>query len=58
MTKSKFSYVVIEDDLNVCDGVKTRMNDFSNWDCLGLIPSFEVALKVIKVKMPNLLKYD
>jgi two-component system, LytTR family, response regulator len=58
MIKSKYSYIVIEDDLNVCEGVKSRMNGFSNWDCLGLIPSFEFALHIIKKEMPNLLFLD
>lgn len=58
MTKSRFSYVVVEDDLKVCEGVKLRMNQFPNWNCLGLIPNFDVALKTIQDKQPNLLFLD
>jgi two-component system, LytTR family, response regulator len=58
MTKSRFSYVVVEDDLKVCEGVKLRMNAFPNWNCLGLIPSFDLALKTIQDKQPNLLFLD
>jgi len=58
MTKSRFSYVVVEDDLKVCEGVKLRMNQFPNWNCLGLIPYFDIALKTIQDKQPNLLFLD
>lgn len=58
MTKSRFSYLVVEDDLHVCEGVKLRMNAFPNWDCLGLIPSFDVALKTIQEEKPSLLFLD
>ena len=58
MTKSRFNYVVVEDDLKVCEGVKLRMNQFPNWNCLGLIPYFDIALKTIQDKQPNLLFLD
>jgi len=58
MTKSKNSYVVIEDDLLVCEGIKLRMNKFLNWKCIGLIPEYEVALKIIQENKPNLLFLD
>jgi CheY-like chemotaxis protein len=58
MKKSRYSYVVIEDDLNVCEGVKERMDAFTNWDCLGLIPVFDVALQAIQKDKPNLLFLD
>jgi len=48
MTKSKNSYVVIEDDLLVCEGIKLRMNKFQNWYCIGLIPEYEGTLKIIQ----------
>lgn len=58
MIKLSFSYVIIEDDLNVCEGVKLRMNAFTNWNCLGLIPSFDIALDTIQNNQPNLLFLD
>jgi response regulator of citrate/malate metabolism len=58
MIKSRYSYVVIEDDLHVCEGVKVRMDAFLNWDCLGLISTFDEALKTIQSKKPNLLFLD
>jgi len=58
MTKLNYNYVVIEDDLNVCEGVKIRMNDFLNWQCLGLIPAFDTALKTIQEQKPHLLFLD
>jgi two-component system, LytTR family, response regulator len=58
MTKSRYSYAVIEDDLNVCQGVKLRMDVFLNWDCLGLIAAYDEALQTIQTKKPNLLFLD
>jgi response regulator of citrate/malate metabolism len=58
MTKSRFSYLVVEDDLHVCEGVQLRMNAFPNWDCLGLIPAFDDALKLIQEDKPSLLFLD
>lgn len=58
MTKSNNSYVVIEDDLHVCEGIKSRMIKFPNWNCIGLIPEYNLASKVIQEKKPNLLFLD
>ena len=58
MKKARYSYVVIEDDLNVCEGVKERMDAFTNWDCLGLLPAYDAALEVIQKDKPNLLFLD
>lgn len=58
MTKSRYSYAVIEDDFNVCESVKQRMDVFSNWDCLGLIRAYDAALQLIQNHKPNLLFLD
>lgn len=58
MTKSNFRYIVVEDDLNVCEGVKLRMSKFLNWECIGLIPYYDIALQTIKENKPNLLFLD
>jgi CheY-like chemotaxis protein len=34
------------------------MDAFTNWDCLGLIPVFDVALQAIQKDKPNLLFLD
>jgi two-component system, LytTR family, response regulator len=44
--------------LHVCEGVKLRMDAFRQWDCLGLIPSFDQALKTIVAEKPSLLFLD
>lgn len=58
MIKSNFSYVVIEDELTVCESIKSRMSVFENWTCLGLIAFYDKAAELIKEKKPDLLMLD
>lgn len=58
MIKSKYNYIVVEDDLEVCQDIKYRMEAFKKWNCLGLIPSFDEALHCIQKEKPNLLFLD
>lgn len=58
MKKSNYSYVVIEDVLTVCKAIKKRMDNYEQWECLGLIPSYEQALEVIQKEKPDLLFLD
>jgi two-component system, LytTR family, response regulator len=58
MTKLKYNYLVVEDDLKVCQDLKIRMEIFDNWKCIGLIPSYDEALICIKNDKPNMLFLD
>lgn len=58
MIKSNYNYIVVEDDLEVCQDVKNRMNPFENWCCAGLIPTYDEALQLISSKKPQLLFLD
>lgn len=58
MRKSKYSYLVVEDDLEVCQDIKDRMETYENWCCIGLIPSFDEALKSIFKEKPKMLFLD
>lgn len=58
MIKSKYNFIVVEDDLQVCEDIKNRMLTFKNWNCLGLIPSFEIAINCIENQKPDLLFLD
>ncbi len=58
MTKSNYSYLVIDDDLKVCESIQKRMNLFTNWSCQGLLVSLADALFNIENCKPNLLFLD
>lgn len=58
MTKLNYSYLVIDDDLNVCQSISKRMQKFSNWTCFGLLVSVTDSLKVISEEKPNLIFLD
>jgi two-component system, LytTR family, response regulator len=58
MQKLKFSYLVVEDIIEVCNAVKHRMNNFPNWHCIGLIAFFDEAHKLIIEQKPDLLFLD
>ncbi|MBN8640666.1 MAG: response regulator [Flavobacteriales bacterium] len=58
MNKSNYNYVVIDDDLNVCQSIKKRMLKFSNWSCSGLLVSVTESIKVISEEKPSLIFLD
>lgn len=58
MKKSKYNYIVVEDDMNVCNDIKKRMTTSENWNCIGLITTYEEARVNITTKRPDLLFLD
>lgn len=58
MTDSEYKYIVVEDDLQVCEGIKRRMLHFPNWKCSGLFASYTDAVKNIFLEKPDLLFLD
>jgi response regulator of citrate/malate metabolism len=58
MKKSNYSYLIVEDEMEVCKQLQNRMNPFENWSCLGLIPFYDVAFQTIKTEKPDLLFLD
>jgi two-component system, LytTR family, response regulator len=58
MNELNYSYIVVEDEMEVCKQIQIRMNKFPNWECLGLIPFYAEALNLIHQKKPNLLFLD
>lgn len=58
MTKSIYKYVVIDDDIKVCENIKKRMSKYKNWNCEGLIVSLSESLSIIQGTMPNLVFLD
>lgn len=58
MIKSSYNYLIVEDDLEVCEDLKNRMLEHKNWHCLGLITTYDEALQIIESKKPHLLFLD
>lgn len=58
MIKLKYKFIVVEDDLEVCNDIKERMHSFDNWECFDLIPSYNLALERILNNKPELLFLD
>lgn len=58
MTKSNYKYVVIDDDINVCNRIKKRMLHYENWNCIGLIVSLNEAVTILIKELPQLLFLD
>ncbi|SDD10158.1 response regulator [Niabella drilacis] len=57
-TPSSLTYLIIEDSLKVCYGIKERMNDFTNWECSGFAHHVEDAKKMIEARRPLLIFLD
>ena len=52
MIKSSYNFLIVEDDLEVCEDLKNRMLDYKNFHCLGLITTYYEALEIIESKNP------
>ena len=46
MKKYSYKFLVIDDDLNVCESVEKRMEKFINWKCYGKLASLKEAKEV------------
>lgn len=58
MINLTYNYLVVEDDLRVCESIKERMDLFKNWECVGLIADYITALDKIKSFKPELIFLD
>lgn len=54
----KLKYVVVEDSLKVCNGIKERIDDFPAWDCCGFAHHVEDAVTIIQSNKPTLIFLD
>lgn len=50
--------MVIEDDPNVCEGIRRRMEKYDGWNCIGLCTSFTESVEAIQKHHPELLFLD
>lgn len=53
-----FTYMIIEDSLVVCKGIKGRMDDYPEWKCRGLLHHVARAIEKIKTCKPDLIFID
>ena len=58
MKKYSYKFLVIDDDLNVCESVEKRMGKFNHWKCYGKIASLKEAKEVTQKELPELLFLD
>lgn len=58
MVMPEFTYLVVENAPDVCEGIIRRMNKFANWKTLGYCVSVKEAIKKIEAKKPDLLYLD
>ncbi|HNB82344.1 MAG TPA: LytTR family transcriptional regulator DNA-binding domain-containing protein [Chitinophagaceae bacterium] len=53
-----FTYAVIEDAPEVCEGIMERMNSFPLWKCCGIAHDIVSARELIQFNLPSLLFMD
>ncbi len=58
MRYEQFTFLIVENAIDVCEGIKRRMAAFEKWDCLGYCNGIREAIEKIKVKKPNLIFLD
>lgn len=55
---SKQKYLIVEDSINVCEGIKKRVDDFPSWHCCSFAHHVEDAITTIKEHLPSLIFMD
>jgi DNA-binding response OmpR family regulator len=58
MITDKFSYLVIENAPDVCEGIIRRMNGFDKWQSLGYCTGVKEAMEKISSTQPHLIYLD
>ncbi len=58
MATNKFTYLVIENAPDVCEGIIRRMNKFENWQSLGYCVGVKESIESIQISKPDLLYLD
>ena len=54
----KFTYLIIENAIDVCEGIQRRMSTFQNWVTLGYCVGVKEAIIKISASLPNLIYLD
>jgi two-component system, LytTR family, response regulator len=58
MKFSKFTFLVVENAIDVCEGIERRMKNFENWKSLGYCVGVKEANEKIKTQKPDLIFLD
>ncbi|MDX2048732.1 MAG: hypothetical protein SFU87_18235 [Chitinophagaceae bacterium] len=58
MQPEKFTFLVIENAIDVCEGIERRMKPFEKWQPLGYCTGVKEAVKKIKSTKPQLIFLD
>lgn len=58
MRSDKFTYLVVENAEDVCEGIERRMQVFENWESLGYCMGMKEAIEKIKSLKPHLIYLD
>lgn len=55
---NSLKYLIAEDSLHVCKGIKERTDQFPNWICCAFAHHIDEAIKLIKDERPQLIFLD
>ncbi len=58
MKSEKFTFLIIENAIDVCEGLERRMQLFTNWESLGYCMGIKEAVNRINSYKPNLIFLD
>lgn len=58
MKSEKFTFLVVENAIDVCEGIERRMKPFENWESLGYCTGVKEASEKIKSSKPHLIYMD
>ena len=58
MKPDTLTYLVIENVVDVCEGIVRRMNAFTNWQSLGYCTGVKEAIEKVATARPNLIYLD
>ena len=58
MKQNKFTYLVIENAVDVCEGIQRRMSSYDTWESLGYCTGVKEAIKRVVDTKPNFIYLD
>jgi len=58
MKSEKLTFLIIENAVDVCEGIERRMKQFENWESLGYCTGVKKAVEKIKTSRPHLIYLD
>lgn len=58
MKSERFTFLVIENAIDVCEGIERRMQIFKNWESLGYCTGIKEAINKVNLLRPHLIYLD